>query len=1443
MSQFSGNWDARIHGSHSSSPQGPGSNVKQDSSDSFTSPSPAPSANQINLTRQQQEQEQLQHFQQQQQQQQQSQPQPIAVAAATAAASSHSSASTNGSRQVQSSPPPPPHRSLPQRQAQQQQVQQQTPVLERQEKPGPLSHDSRSDPIREGEAYYTSPDSGSQSSPKKQLPPIPPPHQQGISEEEREEQRDEIGDEEYQRSSPRSRRQSTYASNEGGGSPSRRVSGRQSRPLSMIQTYHPPLMDVNADTIPELLPIFTFLNSHANKLYNEGYFVKLDDQNTQGRTNPDRTWTECFAQLVGTVLSLWDAQELDIAGEEGVVLPKFVNLTDASIQMIASLPTTSGSNDQPLQNILSISTAGRNRYLLHFNSHHSLLQWTASIRLSMYEQATLQEAYTGALIAGKGKTLNNINLIMERARHPVESWVRVRFGAGTPWRRCYCVIRPPEEKEYQKAHKEWKKKSPYDRSGPPPLKGEMRFYDTKLSPKKQKKATPLATITDSYSAYAIYPQTKSLIDASTLVKIEGRITYFLEPPSDKEGFVFVMPEVPPAVSGFEMLLRFLFPTWDTFHLYGRPGRLVASILDQRSLMFAMPKHKKYGYLEVLDVTGLLLSDGSEGWTERDWRKKMKELTSTRMATVDDASSAKTHSRSGSRRSNRLSIGPSGSTGSTKPRVNFADDSIGAVRSGRSMTVSQAGARTDSAPPTNRGYGHSRNSSDPHGVPMPHNPLGYAAEFSPSQSPARGGTPPPGFRKDLASTPEGQSSDEELPRSQSPVLLQENVRDLNTPEPVTAPPAFSHSLTRKPTGKAYHSPELRKANARLSHTTLSQMMTPGTDPISDPMNDARINQDQNARWDSEDSPVSSSGYSGRHAPVVHPHTNPVGTMANVNGSREALNPPAQRGAGRPRSPLAQATGSQYGAEIRRAPQPPASAFANDSRYMQSVHSNPSSRSNSMGSQKHHAAFHRPFTPPVPSSSQPPMSNVQTSDPNPTVPLPERTASLRSGASDNTPQSASSVTSSFADLAIDPAALDKVHPTEPRMHGLSRRDTERSGASSNYDDASTTSPDYASTVQSDGTAESMERPRAGVLRTVGDVNHQQATGNANKIPEINFGPTYNMAVAGGRGVHNESPPQGSVGQGGLVPYSLGQKTPTPPGDYGHNRQASNETVRQVAWQAGSASAGTGTPSRGLSPEEFVQQRATQPAVLHQRQASGNTLRGGSPTPPLNRSATYDQVPKQVHSRNSSADLLQRPASRGANSALNVGSGLSAREQEHVAKMTGSSLLQVDHRRPEPQSAGLVGAIAQREREKMQLKQGLNNQAVHQAIHQRQQQAYQQQMHQQLQQQQMLQQFQQQQRQQQQQQPMYQQPTYGMSNASSPSVYTGMAQQSQPRQPYSGQPSQVGAQACAQGGGWSRSNVSQGAGRGVAPPQRGVTTNGQRNQGGRGHSPGPQFEGQAF
>lgn len=55
-----------------------------------------------------------------------------------------------------------------------------------------------------------------------------------------------------------------------------------------------------------------------------------------GRPCADRQWMECYAQLVGTVLSLWEASALDAAA--GADVPAtFINLADASIKMVWNL--------------------------------------------------------------------------------------------------------------------------------------------------------------------------------------------------------------------------------------------------------------------------------------------------------------------------------------------------------------------------------------------------------------------------------------------------------------------------------------------------------------------------------------------------------------------------------------------------------------------------------------------------------------------------------------------------------------------------------------------------------------------------------------------------------------------------------------------------------------------------------------------------------------------------------------------------------------------------------------------------------------------------------------------------------------------------------------------------------------------------------------------------
>jgi CCR4-NOT transcriptional complex subunit CAF120 len=54
-----------------------------------------------------------------------------------------------------------------------------------------------------------------------------------------------------------------------------------------------------------------------------------------GRPYTDRKWVECFAQLIGTVLWMWDADSLDQGGPEAESKPTHMNVADATVKMVS----------------------------------------------------------------------------------------------------------------------------------------------------------------------------------------------------------------------------------------------------------------------------------------------------------------------------------------------------------------------------------------------------------------------------------------------------------------------------------------------------------------------------------------------------------------------------------------------------------------------------------------------------------------------------------------------------------------------------------------------------------------------------------------------------------------------------------------------------------------------------------------------------------------------------------------------------------------------------------------------------------------------------------------------------------------------------------------------------------------------------------------------------
>lgn len=940
------------------------------------------------------------------------------------------------------------------------------------------------------------------------------------------------------------------------------------------------------------------------------------------------------------------------------------------ITQIESLPTRS-NDDQPLQNVLSISTAGKNRYLLHFNSHHSLVQWTAGIRLAMFEYATLQEAYTGALIAGKGKSLNNINIILARSTFKYEDWVRVRFGAGTPWRQCWCVITPPDEKELHKLQKDFnKKKSAYDRSRPPVLKGDVKFYDTR---KVTKKSRPIASINDAFSAFAIYPQSKALIDPSTLIKLEGIITIHSDPPTSTEGFVFVMPEVHAAVSGFEIMLRWLFPVFDTFALYGRPDRLIADTNDPRSLMFAMPNERRYGYLDVLDVAALISADGSQNWSEGEWRQRLKDSTAKRMLAISQNGG----SRRGSRR-NTL-------------RDGFNDRA--SIRSNPSISwgpppVDVPGPRTDSAPPLEGPHPpypqpvqqhsqHSRSASEGF------QDNGFQAYEGSDLPPA----PPPhrnhvdsGLRHEYDATTAPSPTpypESDLPSS-SPA---QELRDLQLSPgvaPVSRPPAFSHAPgALPPSAKLQNSPELRRTKSRMSNGTLSAFASAGGAAATQGVAQYRAGLEEMRVADE----------SRRGLPRgVHAADDPSpGMNANVASGAEGVIVGGSRLSFEHRP---EEVGGErfYDAEDAR---PYPNVDQQDPRSFDAAGA-------ATRSAPPRPSVVVPTYPPAYTQghAKTPSQDTPTSRPNTAnrnslqrKPLPAGTPVTPIGPLTRDPTSPSGA-STIGSLHMDQDAFDSIKPRGNQPGDpVVRQTTNLSHVSetSNYTNSPTDGPAIDQSVPA---RTAYDRPRSGMMRTVGGFGESTPT-TPSDIPTIDFGPTINYAAATNP---LSKPAQQRPDKSQSQPQTQPQQFPQPPTHRGttHAKQPS----RTLAWAPGMTSP---LPSPGgLTPEEFVAQRAAVAAVSqgHARQPSASALRANTPTPPIGATGG-----RPGHVRNTSSfDALQReiggggggarPSSRGAGAALGGG----------------------------PQLGGLVGTIDARERERRDVVRGVNSQGVLHAMGQR-------------------------------------------------------------------------------------------------------------------------------
>lgn len=389
----------------------------------------------------------------------------------------------------------------------------------------------------------------------------------------------------------------------------------------------------------------------ARKAYMEGYLLVRHALGVDGqpdhRTHRFDTWTECFVQLHGTVLSLWEAQRLADAAQQGRdVPPMYINVTEALVDyigMYVDAPLSDPGTRRTLYHVFALNSAGQNRVLFCFhipppcdpakveqrlspkNAQHPehaavvewrniglqyLQAWINAIRLASWERMRLDEIYTGALIrarlsAVKGTDVADISELAVRSplvkgRH--EGFVRARFMGSTEWRRCWMVVQSHWSDGEQATGLRRMFRLGGDRASvvaesthpPPPPPGVIPspavayLYDSRRS--KQ----PFASLWHVRHVYAVYPSRAQLVEDSVLFKAEGSLPHTsstsatLHPRTS--GWVMFMPDMPAgqARGANAEMMKWIIAMMDAFGLYGRPDQFAWDPRSAHSPFFAYP---------------------------------------------------------------------------------------------------------------------------------------------------------------------------------------------------------------------------------------------------------------------------------------------------------------------------------------------------------------------------------------------------------------------------------------------------------------------------------------------------------------------------------------------------------------------------------------------------------------------------------------------------------------------------------------------------------------------------------------------------------------------------------------------------------------------------------------------------------------------------------------
>ena len=256
----------------------------------------------------------------------------------------------------------------------------------------------------------------------------------------------------------------------------------------------------------------------------------------------------------------------------------------------------------------------------------------------------------------------------------------------------------------------------------------------------------------------------------------------------------------------------------------------------------MPKERRYGYMDIIDVAALIHTQGSEKWSEREWRKQLKETTSKRMSITAQSrpSTNLDHRRpdraeSESRHGVHYDGDSAPPSPSSRHQYNQSTDVVFGVPK-KAVTAPANGAYL--SPGRNH---HTRSISESVAFSSPvqnnrqrenYNPSRLSVEYGDDMEPFEE-RPTSAHRNpfrnnavigELESSNSRYSSDSDGQGARTyPEDIQEDIREATPPAPVMAPPDMQHQASDVPHRRPDARPDLRREKSRMSSGTLSQIV--------------------------------------------------------------------------------------------------------------------------------------------------------------------------------------------------------------------------------------------------------------------------------------------------------------------------------------------------------------------------------------------------------------------------------------------------------------------------------------------------------------------------------------------------------------------------------------------------------------------------------------------